>query len=168
MQTAPAINASTRRVPGENMFTSASTPRLDVVLTAFVLVGMCVALGVAVLVIVYAGSSNFAGWDIATACQEASRVGKMGLVSEQSIYHLDNRMVELEVVPACREYGLGLIPWSPLGGGLLGGALKKLASGRRSSDDFRDLVEAKRDQLSAYEAFCRELGLWASKARAHS
>ena len=108
--------------------------------------------------IVYAGSSNFAGWDIATACQEASRLGKMGLVSEQSIYHLDNRMVELEVIPACKEYGLGLIPWSPLGGGLLGGALEKLASGRRGSDDFRNLVEAKRDQLSEYETFCRELG----------
>ena len=70
--------------------------------------------------VVYVGSSNFAGWDIATACQEASQRGLMGLVSEQSIYHLDNRMIELEVIPACRHYGLGLIPWSPLGGGLLG------------------------------------------------
>ena len=66
------------------------------------------------------GSSNFAGWDIATACQEASKRGLTGLASEQSIYHLNNRMVELEVIPACRHYGLGLIPWSPLGGGLLG------------------------------------------------
>ena len=73
--------------------------------------------------VVYVGSSNFAGWDIATACQEASKRGLAGLSSEQSIYHLNNRMVELEVIPACRYYGLGLIPWSPLGGGLLGGAL---------------------------------------------
>jgi aryl-alcohol dehydrogenase-like predicted oxidoreductase len=73
--------------------------------------------------VVYVGSSNFAGWDIATACQEASKRGMTGLVSEQSIYHLNNRMVELEVIPACRHYGLGLIPWSPLDGGLLGGAL---------------------------------------------
>ena len=73
--------------------------------------------------VTYVGSSNFAGWDIATACQEASRRGLMGLVSEQSHYHLDNRAVELEVIPACRHYGLGLIPWSPLGGGLLGGAI---------------------------------------------
>ena len=57
--------------------------------------------------VVYVGSSNFAGWDIATACQEASKRGMMGLVSEQSIYHLDNRMIELEVIPACRHYGLG-------------------------------------------------------------
>ncbi len=63
----------------------------------------------------YVGSSNFAGWDIATACQEAARRGMQGLASEQSIYHLNNRTVELEVIPACRHYGLGLIPWSPLG-----------------------------------------------------
>ena len=73
--------------------------------------------------VVYVGSSNFAGWDIATACQEASKRGFMGLVSEQSHYHLDNRMIELEVIPACRHYGLGLLPWSPLGGGLLGAGI---------------------------------------------
>jgi len=67
--------------------------------------------------VVYVGSSNFAGWDIATACQEAARRGRPGLVSEQSIYNLNNRHIELEVIPACRHYGLGLIPWSPLAGG---------------------------------------------------
>jgi aryl-alcohol dehydrogenase-like predicted oxidoreductase len=108
--------------------------------------------------VVYVGSSNFAGWDIATACQEASKRGMMGLVSEQSIYHLDNRMVELEVVPACRHYGLGLIPWSPLGGGILGGALEKYNTGRRKGDDFTKEVEKKRDQLEAYENLCREIG----------
>jgi aryl-alcohol dehydrogenase-like predicted oxidoreductase len=108
--------------------------------------------------IVYVGSSNFAGWDIATACQEASRRGLMGLASEQSIYHLDNRTVELEVVPACRHYGLGLIPWSPLAGGLLGGALGKLESGRRVSEGVQKQIEAKRPQLERYEALCRELG----------
>ena len=80
--------------------------------------------------IVYVGSSNFAGWDIATACQEASRRGMTGLVSEQSTYSLNNRMIELEVVPACRHYGLGLIPWSPLAGGLLGGAWMPISSSR--------------------------------------
>jgi aryl-alcohol dehydrogenase-like predicted oxidoreductase len=108
--------------------------------------------------VVYVGSSNFAGWDIATACQEASRRGRMGLASEQSIYHLDNRMVELEVIPACRHYGLGLIPWSPLGGGLLGGALEKHAGGRRQGEEFDRKVEAKRGQLERYEALCRDLG----------
>jgi len=108
--------------------------------------------------IVYAGSSNFAGWDIATACQEADKRGMTGLVSEQSIYHLDNRMIELEVIPAARGYGMGIIPWSPLGGGLLGGALEKLKEGRRAKDDFVKKVAEKRDKLEAYESFCRELG----------
>ena len=108
--------------------------------------------------VVYVGSSNFAGWDIATACQEASKRNLMGLASEQSIYHLNNRMVELEVVPACREYGLGLIPWSPLGGGLLGGALEKKNQGRRSSDEFAARVETNRAKLEAYETLCRDLG----------
>jgi aryl-alcohol dehydrogenase-like predicted oxidoreductase len=108
--------------------------------------------------VVYVGSSNFAGWDIATACQEASRRNLLGLASEQSIYHLDNRTVELEVIPACRHYGLGLIPWSPLAGGLLGGALSKLDTGRRVSETAQERIEAKRPQLERYEALCRDLG----------
>jgi aryl-alcohol dehydrogenase-like predicted oxidoreductase len=108
--------------------------------------------------VVYVGSSNFAGWDIATACQEASKRGLTGLVSEQSIYHLNNRMVELEVIPACRHYGLGLIPWSPLDGGLLGGALEKYDTGRRKGADFTKRVEENREKLEAYENLCRELG----------
>jgi aryl-alcohol dehydrogenase-like predicted oxidoreductase len=108
--------------------------------------------------LVYVGSSNFAGWDIATACQEASKRGLMGLSSEQSIYHLNNRTVELEVIPACRYYGLGLIPWSPLGGGLLGGALEKLESGRRASEESLEEINANRSKLEQYEALCRQLG----------
>jgi aryl-alcohol dehydrogenase-like predicted oxidoreductase len=82
----------------------------------------------------------------------------MGLVSEQSIYHLNNRMIELEVIPACRHYGLGLIPWSPLAGGLLGGALEKMQSGRRMGENFERDVEKHRPKLEAYEALCREIG----------
>lgn len=108
--------------------------------------------------IVYTGSSNFAGWDIATACQEASQRGVSGLVSEQSIYHLDNRMIELEVIPACRHYGLGLIPWSPLGGGLLGGALEKYEGGRRADEYFAERIDEKRPQLQRYEELCRQIG----------
>lgn len=108
--------------------------------------------------IVYAGSSNFAGWDIATACQEASKRGVCGLVSEQSIYNLARRQVELEVIPACQGYGLGLIPWSPLDGGLLGGALEARDGGRRSGEWFEKKVESHRKQLEAYEGLCRELG----------
>lgn len=108
--------------------------------------------------VVYVGSSNFAGWDIATGCQEAYKRGMMGLVSEQSIYNLDNRMLELEVIPACRHYGLGLIPWSPLAGGLLGGALEKQKVGRRGDENYAKKIEQKRVQLEKYENLCREIG----------
>jgi aryl-alcohol dehydrogenase-like predicted oxidoreductase len=108
--------------------------------------------------VVYIGSSNFAGWNIATACQEAFKRGMMGLASEQSLYNLDSRMIELEVIPACRHYGLGLIPWSPLAGGLLGGALEKHDTGRRKGDEFAKEVEAKRGQLEQYEGLCKDLG----------
>jgi len=106
----------------------------------------------------YVGSSNFAGWDIATACQEAGRRGLMGLVSEQSIYNLNNRMVELEVIPACRYYGMGLVPWSPLGGGLLGGAVEKADGGRRASDQVKKSLDKARPKIEAYEKLCREIG----------
>src|SRR5260221_5966482 len=108
--------------------------------------------------VLYAGSSNFAGWDIATAQCTATARHFMGLVSEQSLYNLNARMIELEVIPACRHYGLGLIPWSPLGGGLLGGALQKANAGRRSSEQAQKNIEQHRAKLEAYEGFCRELG----------
>ncbi len=108
--------------------------------------------------VIYVGSSNFAGWHIARA-QESARARRfLGLVSEQSLYNLKDRMVELEVLPACQAYGLGVIPWSPLGGGLLGGVLQKIKAGRRAEKDRQKEVEEKRPQLEAWEAFCKELG----------
>ena len=76
--------------------------------------------------VLYVGSSNFAGWHIAQAQAAAAARHFMGLVSEQSLYNLNARMIELEVIPACQFYGLGIIPWSPLAGGLLGGVLQKV------------------------------------------
>lgn len=108
--------------------------------------------------IVYVGSSNFAGWDIATACMTAKLRHRPGLASEQSVYNLARRTVELEVVPACRHFGLGLIPWSPVAGGLLGGALQKAEEGRRGSEQFEKQVEEKRRQLEKYEALCQKIG----------
>ncbi len=108
--------------------------------------------------VIYAGSSNFAGWDVATANQIARQRNFQGLISEQSVYNLDNRVVELEVVPACRHYGLGIIPWSPLAGGLLGGALQKRKEGRRGNEGFEKTVEKKRPQLEKFESLCKELG----------
>lgn len=106
----------------------------------------------------YVGSSNFAAWDIATANQEASKRNFLGLVSEQSVYSLNLRMIELEVVPACRSYGLGLIPWSPLGGGLLGGILEDRGNGRRAGEWLDGKIDECRPQLEDYEALCKDLG----------
>lgn len=108
--------------------------------------------------VLYVGSSNFAGWHIAQAQAEAKSRNFMGLVSEQSLYNLNARMIELEVIPACEEYGLGLIPWSPLGGGLLGGALKKFEEGRRASNNQQEAIEKHHDQLEVYEDWCADLG----------
>ena len=108
--------------------------------------------------VLYVGSSNFAGWNIVQANERAARRNFLGLVSEQSLYNLAARTIELEVIPACRDYGLGLIPWSPLASGVLGGALQKATEGRRSSEANQQRIEKIRPQLEAYENFCRELG----------
>jgi len=108
--------------------------------------------------VVYVGSSNFAGWQIAQANAGAAARHFLGLVSEQSLYNLSARTVELEVLPACRAHGVGVIPWSPLAGGLLGGALQKAKEGRRASERLQKSVERHRAQLETYEPFCRELG----------
>lgn len=108
--------------------------------------------------VLYVGSSNFAGWHIVKANEAARARHFMGLVSEQSLYNLKDRMVELEVVPACEDYGLGIIPWSPLAGGLLGGVLQKIEEGRRSRDHMQEEVDKHRPQLEQWEAFCSERG----------
>lgn len=108
--------------------------------------------------VLYVGSSNFAGWDIATAQGSAAPRHFMGLVSEQSLYNLNARTIELEVIPACRHYGLGIIPWSPLGGGLLGGVLQKVTEGRRADERQQKQIEKYRPQLEAYEQLCKDLG----------
>ena len=108
--------------------------------------------------VLYVGSSNFAGWHIAKAQAAAARRNFMGLVAEQSLYNLTARMVELEVLPAAEDYGLGVIPWSPLAGGLLAGVLKKATEGRRGSDRMQAQVAEHRDEIEAYESLCDELG----------
>lgn len=108
--------------------------------------------------IIYTGSSNFAGWNIAEAQSTARARNFMGLVSEQSLYNLCDRMVELEVIPACRAFGLGLIPWSPLRGGLLAGSLQKVKEGRRSEEWVKEGIEKHRTQLEEYQSLCKEIG----------
>ena len=108
--------------------------------------------------IIYVGSSNFAGWHIAQANETAKRRGSLGLVSEQSHYNLLVRTVELEVLPACREYGVGVIPWSPLSGGLLGGVLNNEGTARRQSATALKRIEQLRPKLQQWESLCGELG----------
>ena len=108
--------------------------------------------------VLYIGSSNFAGWHIAQAQELAQSRHFMGLVSEQSLYNLNERTVELEVIPACQAYGVGLIPWSPLARGLLAGALEPANKGRRSDEDVRKDIATYRPRLESYETLCRELG----------
>jgi aryl-alcohol dehydrogenase-like predicted oxidoreductase len=107
--------------------------------------------------ILYVGSSNFAGWHIAQAQEAAQRRPFLGLVSEQCLYSLNDRLVELEVIPAAQSYGLGVIPYSPLAGGLLAGVLKKQTEGRRADPDLQRELEKHRAKIEAYEALCREL-----------
>ncbi len=108
--------------------------------------------------VLYVGSSNFAGWHIAKANEHARARGLLGLVSEQSLYNLNARMVELEVLPACLDYGVGVIPWSPLGGGMLGGALQKAETGRRANERTMRSIERNRAKLEAWEKLCAEMG----------
>lgn len=108
--------------------------------------------------VLYVGSSNFAALHIAQAQYTARERSFMGLVCEQSLYNLKDRMIELEVIPACETFGLGLIPWSPLASGLLAGGVDERNTGRRTSQRVKDNKEKFSAQLNAYEDLCRELG----------
>lgn len=107
--------------------------------------------------ITYVGSSNFPGWAIAQVSERASVHGRPGLVSEQSLYNLIERRAELEVLPACREYGLGVIPWSPLAGGLLAEPSSG-GDGRRQSEDALAERARRAEQLGRFESLCVRLG----------
>jgi aryl-alcohol dehydrogenase-like predicted oxidoreductase len=84
--------------------------------------------------------------------------GMHGLVSEQSVYNLNNRMIELEVIPACTGYGMGLIPYSPVDGGMLAGAVEKERSGRRGGEWVTNRLERDRAKIAAYEDLCHRIG----------
>lgn len=106
----------------------------------------------------YVGSSNFAAWDIATAQSIANARHFVGLTSEQSLYNLSNRAIELEMIPALRYYDIGLIPWSPIGMGLLGGEFDQSEEGRRQASGFAEKRAQYQTQLAEYETLCREIG----------
>ena len=113
--------------------------------------------------VLYVGSSNFAGWHLAQAQEMAKQRHFLGLVSEQSLYNLHDRTVELEVIPACEAYGIGVIPWSPVARGLLAGALQPKTTGRRADEDLQKTIEKYRPRLETYEQLCKE----SSEAPAH-
>ena len=107
--------------------------------------------------ITYVGSSNFPGWKIAQMNEKAQVRHSLGLVSEQSLYNLVERRAELEVIPACKEYGLGVITWSPLSGGLL--ALNDDdGTGRRQSKSIKSAAQSRSDQLSRFGDLCSSIG----------
>ncbi len=108
--------------------------------------------------ITYVGSSNFPGWSIARMNEKAIAKGNLGLISEQSLYNLIERRAELEVLPACSAYGLGVITWSPLAGGLLAGASPAAPGGRRQSEDAVRAAAARTAQLDRFAALCGRLG----------
>ena len=108
--------------------------------------------------VMYFGSSNFAGWHLAQAQASAATAGMLGLVSEQSLYNLAVRTVELEVLPAAQQLGIGIIPWSPLYGGVLGGILQKAHEGRAIGDRTQERLAKHRDQVVRYEKLSAELG----------
>ena len=108
--------------------------------------------------ITYVGSSNFAGWDIATAQQIANHRQTLGLASEQSLYNLTNRAIEAELIPALRYYQIGLLVWSPIGMGVLGGTFDRSTSGRRSMDFIQERIQVHEKPLEAFYQLCDELG----------
>lgn len=106
--------------------------------------------------VTYVGSSNFPGWMIAKSNERAANTRRLGLVSEQSKYNLLERRIELEVLPACRHYGVGVIVWSPLAGGLLAVSSDK-KDGRRTNDDAAQARALHADALKAFFDLCEDL-----------
>jgi aryl-alcohol dehydrogenase-like predicted oxidoreductase len=108
--------------------------------------------------VLYVGSSNFAGWHIAQANDVAQHRHFLGLVVEQCGYSLLSRKVEMEVLPACAAYGMGVVPYEPLAEGILAGAFQKPREGYRSSERVQQRIEQHRAALEAYERLCQEVG----------
>lgn len=108
--------------------------------------------------VLYVGSSNFAGWHIAKGNEIAKARHFLGLVSEQCLYNLKDRTVEMEVLPACKDYGMAVIPWSPLASGVLAGTRGTEKAGRRAEGDVKDDFKKHAAQIEKYEKFCKNKG----------
>jgi aryl-alcohol dehydrogenase-like predicted oxidoreductase len=115
----------------------------------------------------YAGLSNYLGWQIAQAATMAR--GRFPLISMQPQYNLLAREVEWEILPACEANGLGVLPWSPLGGGWLAGKYsqdRRPAGATRLGEDPERGVEAY-DLRSSQARTWRVLDAVREVARAH-
>ena len=110
----------------------------------------------------YIGHSNRSGWQIAEAEFVAREQGTERFISAQNHYNLMDRRAELEVLPASRAYGLGVLPYFPLANGMLTGkySSRQAPEGSRLSHTRQSMVEnADLDQLKAFGDFARERGL---------
>ncbi|MFH9665794.1 aldo/keto reductase [Streptomyces globisporus] len=110
----------------------------------------------------YVGTSNFPGWHIAEAQEHANRRHSLGIVSEQSVYNIVTRHIESEVIPACQRYGVGVVTWSPLHGGLLGGLLRKMeegTAGKSAQGRAQDFLRTDRQAIVAFESLCKRLAV---------
>ncbi len=109
--------------------------------------------------ILYVGTSNFPGWGLAKFQTAAWQRGLLGIVSEQTQYNLLNRYPELEVLPAAHELGIGIIPYMPLGGGLLAGKVN-IQEGSRTAQvwDEYEFTSERQPQFDAYSDLCKTLG----------
>ncbi|MBI1257638.1 MAG: aldo/keto reductase [Chloroflexi bacterium] len=108
--------------------------------------------------VLYMGTSNFPGWGLAKFQMYAWQQGQVGFVSEQPQYNLLNRYPELEVLPAAREFGIGVIPYMPLAGGLLTGKVKSVAGSRTEQVEHEYGMTVNTQQIADYVAFCQEIG----------
>lgn len=108
--------------------------------------------------IIYVGCSNFAAWNMVMSQNIAESKNLMGLIADQECYNLSQRLIEMEVVPACKKLGIGILPFSPLAGGLLAGLPGKNEKGRRSWVNIAPKFNDKKIQLRKYEEFCKEIG----------
>jgi aryl-alcohol dehydrogenase-like predicted oxidoreductase len=101
----------------------------------------------------YVGSSNFPGWCLAIAQEKATHRHLFGLISEQHKYNLLCRQPELEVLPAARHLGIGVLAYSPLAGGRL--ACKQIEG--QAGSKVIETLDKNQGALTAFSTLCKEL-----------
>ena len=109
--------------------------------------------------ILYVGTSNFPGWGLAKFQMLALQRGLLGIISEQTQYNLLNRIPELEVIPAAREFGIGILAYMPLAGGLLTGKRESVPGSRTSFVENEYGIPLRgNQQLDEFSRLCRDIG----------